>query len=83
MRWFNVDLRGRCKGGAADLKKLSLGDHPEQLACYAIRNITDCYLREIGRPPKDRELELVWARAIKKENGPRSPFKRNPESEII
>ena len=83
MAWFNVDLNGGYKGGPADLKKLALGDHPEQLAQYAIRNITDCYLREIGRPPRQRELELVWARALRKENGPEFSFERDPESEIL
>ena len=80
-RWFNVDLYGNYKGAPPDHKLLVTGDNPEQLAEYAINNITDCYLRELGRHPRRMELELIWSRTLNK----KVPMKmeRNPESEIL
>lgn len=80
-RWFNVDHYGNYKGGPADKSKLTTGESPEQLAEYAVNNITDCYLRELGRHPKRMELELIWSRTLNK----KSPLhlERNPESEIL
>ena len=80
-RWFNVDLYGNYEGGPANVKKLVTGDSPEQLAEYAINNITDCYLREVGRPPRRMELELIWSRTLNKKSPMALP--RNPESEIL
>lgn len=80
-RWFNVDLYGNYNGGPPDTKKLVTGDNPEKLAEYAITNITECYLRELGRHPHRMELELIWARTLNKSN-PIS-FPRDPESEIL
>ena len=59
-RWFNVDPFGNYKGGPPDFKRSVSGDSPEQLAEYAMSNITECFLREIGRHPKRLELELIW-----------------------
>jgi hypothetical protein len=80
-RWFNVDLYGNYNGGPPDTKKLVTGDNPEQLAEYAINNITDCYLRELGRHPRRMELELIWSRTLNKKTP--VAFPRNPESEIL
>ena len=80
-RWFNVDLYGNYKGAPPDQKKLVTGDNPEKLAEYAITNITECYLRELGRHPRRMELELIWARTLNK----KSPLRidRDPTSEIL
>ncbi len=80
-RWFNIDLYGNYKGVPPDLKKMVTGDSPEQLAESAINNITECYLREVGRPPRRMELELIWSRTLNKSNPIEYP--RNPESEIL
>jgi hypothetical protein len=80
--WFNVDFQDRKAGGLPDFKKTVSGLNPEQLAVYAVKNIEDCYLREIGRPPTNSELAAVWRRAIVKHSAP-YPFKRCPESEVL
>ncbi len=79
--WFNVDHHGNYKGGPANLKRIVSGDNPEQLATYALDNITDCFMREIGRPPKRIELELLWSRTLNKKVP--TLFPRCPESEIL
>ena len=80
-RWFNVDHFGNYKGGPADVKRLVSGENPEQLATYALDNITDCFMREIGRPPRRVELELLWARILNKKVP--THFPRLPESEVL
>jgi hypothetical protein len=80
-RWFNLDARGNHQRGPADTKKLVSGENPEQLALYAVDNITECFLRERGRPPHRRELELIWARTLNRKTPAR--FKRGAESEIL
>jgi hypothetical protein len=80
--WFNLDARGHHKRGPANAKKLVSGENPEQLAVYAVDNITECFLREMGRPPHRRELELIWTRTLNRKT-PTSWFRRGPESEIL
>mgnify|MGYP004367085683 CR=1 FL=1 len=60
-----------------------MGDNPQHLARYAVQNITDCYLREIGRHPTQRELELTFSAAVRKESSPPFDMKRDPTSEIL
>ena len=80
-RWFNVDHHGNYKGGPADKNKLTVGENPELLAEYALNNITECFLREIGRHPKRLELELIWSRTLNKIKPIK--FERDPTSEIL
>lgn len=80
-RWFNVDLYGNFKGGPPNFKRTMSGDSPEQLAEYALSNITDCFLREIGRHPTRLELELVWSRTLNKKRP--IQIERDPTSEIL
>ena len=80
-RWFNVDHYGNYRGGPADKSKLTTGENPELLAEYALSNITECYLRELGRHPRRMELELIWSRTLNK----KAPLKmkRDPTSEVL
>jgi hypothetical protein len=80
-RWFNVDAFGNYKGGPPDFKRSVSGDNPEQLAEYAMSNITECFLREIGRHPKRLELELIWSRTLNKIRP--LTIDRDPTSEIL
>ena len=65
-RWSNMDLYGNEKSGTWDPARLARGDNPEALVESAMDNIADCYLREIGRPPRRMELELLWRRILER-----------------
>jgi hypothetical protein len=80
--WFKIDANGIRVGHLDGRRAIISGEPPEQLASYAISNISDCFVREIGRPPTRLELELVWRRTLDSEV-PMPVFQRCPESEVL
>lgn len=80
-RWRNMDVYGNAKSGNWDPSRLACGPNPEALLDHVMDTVTECYLREIGRPPRRMELELLWARVLNKKMPIR--MERCLESEII
>jgi len=79
--WRNIDLYGNEKMGSVDRMKLIAGENPERLAEHTINTIQDCWMREVGRPVRRMELELLWSRVLNRKMP--MAFPRCPESEIL
>ena len=81
MRWKNMDFNGNLlQGEAFNSRRSSCGENPTLLLERAMAQVNECYLRELGRPARRLELQLIWGRVVNKEM---PILKRDLESEIL
>ena len=79
-RWQNMDYNGNLQGGVFNSRRSSCGENPTLLLERAMEQVNECYLRELGRPARRLELQLLWGRVVNEEM---PILKRDLESEII